>query len=88
MMNRLELALMLLLLTGSLMAAVLVANPREGTSVAMADPVAVAPVEATDTTTSDDSDDRLQLPSFDTFDDVGFGLLPDLAPRWSSPGQP
>jgi hypothetical protein len=84
MINRLELALMLLLLVGSLMVAVLVANPREGASVAMADPIAVMPAE-TDSAATDD--DRLRLPSFDGFDEVGFGLLPALAPRFAQ-GQP
>lgn len=82
MMNRLELALMGLLLLGSLMTAVLVANPRPARSVAVTDPVALSTgqTEATGATPKTDADEGLRLPSFDTFDHMGFGLAPFWSP--------
>lgn len=82
MMNRLELALMGLLLLGSLMTAVLVANPRPPAALAVTDPVALSSkqTEATGATPKADADQGLQLPSFDTFDHMGFGLAPFWSP--------
>lgn len=81
MINRLELALMLLLLAGSLMSVVLITKPREG-AMAAADPLAVA--EAPSAQAAETAKSRVSLPSFDM---IGFGLLPDLAPHFA-PGQP
>lgn len=84
MIHRLELALMLLLLLGSLMVAVLV-TPNATPAVASADPL--AGIESGTAEVRETDDQPLRLPAFDAFDEVGFGLLPDLAPRFA-PGQP
>lgn len=82
MIHRLELALMLLLLIGTLVLSVHVAPSRAAGEGAATDPAALpaAAVEAAETT------DRpqpaiLRLPDFDGFDALGFGLFPDLAPH-------
>lgn len=84
MIHRLELALMLLLLLGSLMVAARVA-PDATQSLASADPLTV--IEAPTADVGAAEREPLRLPAFDAFDEVGFGLLPDLAPRFA-PGQP
>ncbi|MCU0755937.1 MAG: hypothetical protein MUE46_12565 [Xanthomonadales bacterium] len=82
--TRLEWALMLTLLLGSLLVSLWVAPPA-AQSVEIADPLSIE-VEPT-VAAQPAKAERDWLPSFDGFDAAGFGLLPDLAPRFA-PGQP
>lgn len=81
--TRLEWTLILTLLLGSLLLSLWVAPPT-AQSVVIADPLSI---EAEPTAAASPEAERSWLPSFDGFDAVGFGLLPDLAPRFA-PGQP
>lgn len=84
--SRLEWIVMLLLMLGSLLLSITVTPAPSEAQTIVGDPLAAdaTPVaEARDSA----SPERNWLPSLDAFDTAGFGLLPDLAPRFA-PDQP